>query len=205
MQLPTQEQCLNYFVQYKVPNNIKQHCVKVQEVANFLAKKLHEKGTKIDLELVRTGSLLHDLFKIAAIKDIKPNCFNQQIFTKEELEIRKELQEKFPGKYENEIAYEIFKDEFPELAITIKQEGDPFNKNKNWEETLIHYADSRIFKDKVVTLEERYSYFIERYKAPSGFWEDKLADCKKQESKIFEIIDLKPETLKLEMEKESNG
>ena len=198
--IPTQEQCLNYFEEYKVPENIKQHCIKVQEVAVFLANKLREANIEIDTELVRAGSILHDLFKAAAIKDVTPDKFHSRSFTEEELEMRKNLIKRFPGKFENEIAHEIFKEEFPELAITIKREGDPHNKNRNWEETVIHYADTRVFKEDVVTLEERYSYLNEKYKAPNGFWNEKLNEIKQEEEKIFSIIRLNPNELKLKIE-----
>ena len=197
--LPTQEQCLNYFNEYKVPENIKQHCIKVQEVAVFLAKKLHDKGIVINVQMVECAALLHDLFKMAAINDITPNQYHNQTFSDEELKMRENLRERFPRMFENEIAYEVFKEEFPKLAITIKREGDPHNNEKNWEEKIIHYADSIIFKDEIVTLDERYSYFMEKYKAPDGFWDEKLNDVKQEESKIFSIIELDPKKLKQEI------
>jgi uncharacterized protein len=199
--LPSQEQCLNYFEEYKVPKNIKKHCMKVQEIAVFLAKKLNEAGIMVDVEMVRAGAILHDLFKIAAIKDLEPNKFHTYQFTEEELEMRSKLIKKFPGMYENEIAYEIFKDDFPQLALTIKREGDPHNNDKTWEEKIINYADTRIFKEEIVTLDERFSYLVEKYKAPVGFWENKLNEIKEQEDKIFSIIGLDQNNLKEEMEK----
>ena len=38
MKLPTEQQCLDYFAEYKVPKNIFSHCVKVREVSVFLSQ-----------------------------------------------------------------------------------------------------------------------------------------------------------------------
>ena len=61
MKLPTQEQCLQYFEEYHVPENIKIHCLKVQEVANFIALNFKEK--EINKELISKLAILHDVFK----------------------------------------------------------------------------------------------------------------------------------------------
>ena len=55
IKLPTQQQCLDYFEEYKVPENIQRHCLKVQEVAVFLAGKLKNSGVKINIELVQAA------------------------------------------------------------------------------------------------------------------------------------------------------
>ena len=48
--LPTEEQCLQYFEEFKVPSKIKEHCVKVKEAAVFVAKELNKQGLNINLE-----------------------------------------------------------------------------------------------------------------------------------------------------------
>lgn len=195
MKLPTPQQCLNYFTEYKVPNNIRQHCLKVQQVALFLAKKLQEAGMEINLELIRAGALLHDLFKVAAIKDPAPNQFHHQVFSTEELDMREQLRRKFPGQHECQIAYEIFKGEFPELALFLLHEGDPYLTDKTPEETLVNYVDNRIFKQQIVSLEERFAYFAKVYRSSPEFWKVALDKSKKMEQQIFSRINLNPEQL----------
>ena len=195
MNLPAQEQCLNYFEEYKVPENIKRHCLKVQQAAVFLAKRLEQTGININVELVRAASILHDLFKMAGINDPKPNKHHQVTFTREELAMRKTLRKKFPGQHETQIAYEIFKEEFPELAQTLLNEGNPLLRKRTIEESVIHYADYRIFNNQVVLLEERFAYFKKRYPAPEGFWSSYLDYCKEEESRIFKSLKIKPEEL----------
>ena len=194
--LPTQEQCLNYFEQYVVPLNIKRHCLAVQEVALFLANELLKSGVDVDAQLVSKGALLHDLFKMVGIKDPTENKFHQVVFTKEQLAKREELCLRFPGKYENEVAYEIFKDKFPQLATTLLNEGNPRSRDRNLVESIIHYADYRIFKDQVVLLSERFEYFKKKYEAPANFWDDYLHYTLKEEQKIFSNLPFLPSELK---------
>jgi len=195
MKLPTQQQCLAYFKEYRVPKNIRQHCLKVQEVAVFLAEQLQRAGISIDIGLVRSGSILHDLFKMAGIKNPEPNQHHQVQFSPEELAMREKLITKFPGKHETQIAYEIFKDEFPELALVLLHEGDHYFLDKSLEESLITYADYRIFKDQIVSLEERFAYFAAVYSIKNDLWELALEHIRKVERELFASLDFAPQQL----------
>ena len=192
MKLPTQQQCLAYFKEYRVPKNIRQHCLKVQEVAVFLAEQLQRAGISIDIGLVRSGSILHDLFKMAGIKNPEPNQHHQVQFSPEELAMREKLITKFPGKHETQIAYEIFKDEFPELALVLLHEGDHYFLDKSLEESLITYADCRIFKDQIVSLEERFAYFATVYPVKNDLWEMALEHTRKVERELFASLGFAP-------------
>jgi hypothetical protein len=196
LNLPSEEQALEYFDKYHVPESIRAHCLAVQGIAVFLAKKVQETGRIINVELVSLGSLLHDLFKMAAIKDVSPNEFHNKVFSEEELAMREHLRTTYPGMYENQIAYEIFKQEFPELATTLLNEGNPRLRERTIEESIIHYADYRIFKEQVVALQARFDYFRKRYQAPDGFWDDYYEYCLQEEAKIFKDLAFKPEDLR---------
>jgi hypothetical protein len=57
-------------------------------------------------------------------------------------------------------AYDILKDKYPALALTIKKHRyigilDEEEKPNTWEEKLVYYADMRAMHDKIVPLEER--------------------------------------------------
>jgi len=196
MNLPTERQCMDYFKQYKVPDNIFQHCLNVRKVAVFLANKVKEAGININVELVDRLALLHDLFKLVAIKSLEPNKFHNHDFSEEELEMRKQLQEKYPNMYEGDVAYDIFKNEFPELALALKNVSIPRNEGKTWEETIVHYADYRIFQNKVVSMSERLEYLQENYNTkPEGYWQTRKEHLQKNEQKIMQIIKMNPEDL----------
>ncbi len=200
MKLPTNSQALAYFDTYVVPQNIKEHCLKVQEVAFFLARKLAAKGVAVNQELVQVASLLHDLFKAVTFEKLAPNKFHSYVPSQKEIEEHKKLRSKFKDMYENEVAYTVFKDEFPELALTLKNEGDPYLREHSFEEALIHYADYRVFQEKIVSLKERFAYLEEVYKAEEGFWQEYLKYCMDEEKEIFAHLSFTPEQLEEQLE-----
>lgn len=200
IQLPTTQQCLDYFNEYKVPANIKEHCLKVREVAVFLAKRLREKDLDINVELVDRTALLHDLFKVVVIKDPRPNKFHKRAFTDEEIEMWKKLREKYASMYESEVAYEIFKDVFPKLAVCIKNSCNIKNTNKTWEELAVHYADFRVFRSEIASNEEIYAYLKEQYPVSDDTWEKFSQLFKVEEEKLFSQLDFLPENLAVEVE-----
>ena len=195
MDLPTEEQCLQYFEEFKVPRNIKAHCLKVRDVAVFLARKLNQTGENVNLDFVSRLSLLHDLFKVVTITSIEPNKFHQHIFSEEELQMRKELVEKYPGMHEGEVSHIIFKKDYPQLAIALKDMSDPEKEDKSWEEQIVHYADGRVFQNRIVTLPERFSYLVEAYPDKIALFEKNCIELHDFENKVKEIINLQPEQL----------
>jgi uncharacterized protein len=59
--LPSREQALQLLRQSGCLNNVIRHCEAVAEVAVEIAKACEENGLKVDLDLVETGALLHDI------------------------------------------------------------------------------------------------------------------------------------------------
>lgn len=192
---PSNQQCLELFVKYKVPQNIKEHCMGVRNVAVFLAKKINENGESINIELVNSLALLHDIFKLASIQNITPNKYHTHNFSEEEIAMREELRKNFPNMHENQVAHEIFKEEYPQLAILLKDFGNPEKENKSWEELLVFYADGRVFRNNVVTLEERETYLKDFYPTKLNL----IAACGRKlypfEQKLTKLIKIRPEQL----------
>ncbi len=198
MKLPTQQQCLDYFDEYNVPANIKAHCVKVQEVAVFIAEELREVGVDINVELVRAASLLHDLFKVVTLKSVESTKYHKHEWSDDEKAMWKKLRSTYPGMHESEVAYEIFKDEFPELALALKREGDPYIRDRTIEESIILHADYRLMRTEIVSLDERFTYLREVYRKPE-FWDDFAQYCKQEEVRIFAKLPFDPEELKTKL------
>jgi len=195
MNLPTRQQCLGYFTEYKVPGNIFEHCLKVEEAASFLAKKLHEAGEDINVELVERLALLHDLFKVVVLDLTRPNPHFHYKYSSEETEMWKYLQEKYPDCYEGDVAYEIFKEDYPELAVSIKIVGLPKKKDKSYEEMLVHYADWRTLGNRVVPLSERLAYLKQTYPREAEDWHADEKIVFEFESRIMKVLNIPPEKL----------
>jgi len=196
IKLPTENELLELFNIYKVPNSIKEHCLKVREIAVFLANKLKESGVDINIELVDRVALVHDLFKAAAIKDPTPNKFHTRALTEEELAMRLELRAKYPGMHETEIAYEIFRFDYPEFAKEVLSEGAFEVRERSLEVSVVHYSDYITQQNIVVTLEERYDYFKQKYENTDEHWDKSLLASKEEERKIFQHLTITPEDLK---------
>ena len=172
MKIPSLEECEKIIQEYSVPENIKLHTAKVRKVANFLAKKISLKGTKINLDLVDKAALLHDFTKMYCVEN---KCSHT-------LEARKILVEKG----------------FPEFGEIIKQHGleevNNFDEKTSIESKIVWYADKRVNHDKLVSLMARYVYLKERYGKLS---DEKMSEIvstetnsKKVEKELFDLAGL---------------
>lgn len=195
MNLPTEEQCLQYFDEFKVPSNIKNHCLKVRDVALFIAKQLKENGSEINLDLVNSVALLHDLFKVVTINDLPPNKFYNFEFSGDELQMREHLREKYKDMHECDVAYLFFKDKFPELAKSLKYVSNTFNEDKKIEEEVAHYADWRILNNQIILLDNRLTDLKSRYGDGDGFWDSRVKIVLETEKRLFSQLNFNPEEL----------
>ncbi len=203
MILPTEKQCLDWFNEYKVPQQVREHCLYVQRVADFLAEKVHSQGVAVRTDLVNRIALLHDLFKVVSIKNLRPTekypDFNP---TKEEVEVWKSLREKYPGLHEGEVSYLIFKKDYPELALSLRKVSTPGIIDRNWEEGIVHYADWRVNHNRIVSLRERLDYLKKTYPKCKVNWENDERIILKFEDKLMGLIKIKAEDLAEEIKNE---
>lgn len=188
MKLPTEQQCLNWYEEFKVPINVREHCLKVRDLSLFIAKELKKQGVNLSQELVECTALLHDLFKVVSLKELTPTKHHSYTFSAEETAMWRFLREKYPGMYEGEVAYLFFNDEYPELAFALKNVSDTKVKDKSWEELVVHYADWRVFRNEIVSLNDRVSYLQEAYPRGMEFWETEMNIIRSYEQKIGERI-----------------
>lgn len=171
-EMPSREKCLEFYKEQNTPENIMKHVLKVNKVAVFLAKKLLEKGEKIDFDLVDKASLLNDLDKWQCINDrsLVHGNITEQILTEKG---------------------------YPELGYYAKRHIIEFlPKKAGWEEKIIMYSDKRVLNDEIVTLEERFKYINEKY--PPRDKEKRMNSIRHSydvEKEIMEKIDMEPEGL----------
>ena len=166
MNLPSVAECDQLFARYHVPKNIHKHCWAVSRLAVRIAEQLKARGIVINVELVRIGSLLHDWMKAAALEKLGSSKQFPYEPTAEEIASWEELRARFAGKHESEIAAELLKDDYPELAAFIRGEGALSHElptERGWEEKVVHYADWRVLGEKIIPLKERLQDFFERY------------------------------------------
>ncbi len=196
VQLPSVERSLQYFDDYKVPGNIKAHCLRVRDVSRFLAEHLFQSGQDINVDFTDRLGMFHDLFKAVALSELRPNRFHSYVHTPEEVAMWKKLRQQYPGMYEGDVAYIVFKEDFPELALALKKVCNPRETDLSWEEKIVHYADWRVFQDSIVSIAERLVYLREIYPRTDGAWSLFEQKIKSLEQDIFSKLPFSPEELK---------
>lgn len=201
MIFPTEQQCLDYFDKYKVPRNIFRHCLKVREVAVFLAQEFQQQDVAVDMHFVNCLALLHDLFKAVTFPELKSNSspFHTYVYSDEEIAMWQKLRKQFAGKFEGEIAHDVFKDRYPELAAALLRQGKP-DAVLPFEEQIVRYADLRIFQEQVVPKERRFAYLRERYPHPDDVWKRHEERSLLIEKALFARLSFPPEELAVRMQ-----
>lgn len=137
--IPIREECLSILSDEGVPEHIVKHSLAVEEVALFIAEGLYNAGVRLNIGLITAGAILHDVSKMPAMEE---------------------------GKQHGEMGSEfLIKLGFPEVAPIVRQHVflDDYEGDSISEAGLVNYADKRVNHDRIVTLEERFSYLFERY------------------------------------------
>jgi len=213
MKVPSNEYCNNLLKQYYVPQPIRRHCEVVTEVGLTLANHLLQAGVHIDVQIVEAGCRIHDVFKVASLKELTPILKFNYVPTQEEIIVQKKLSEQFKGIHETLIASEMLRDEFPEFADRIVAQigstGNPCYLQGEIELKVIHYADWRVQFDEIISFDDRLAYLCETYKdswEKTGVpWKIRYEQEKLIEKQIFEKLDFTPEDLVLVVERSNNA
>lgn len=136
----TREQCLRLMQEYKVMDHIRRHCRKVAEVALFVARELAAAGVALDIPLIESAALVHDITKLEALQ----NGGNHA-------ETGADLMESLG---------------FPAVADIVRQHiylAEPVTGRPINEAQVVNYADKRVLHTDVVSLKERFDYIREKY------------------------------------------
>jgi len=161
---------------YSMLDNIRAHSIMVSKVAYILSYSLKETGNKICIKKTIAASLLHDIGKTIALRS---------------------------GGNHAKIGMDIcLENGFDEIAnivaehVILKQ----FDLNPPCtEKEIVYYSDKRVNHDKVVSLDERLSYILQRYGRNDDRMHESIKSnfdlCRKIEKKIFKGIPIFPEDL----------
>jgi HD superfamily phosphohydrolase YqeK len=130
-QVPSISECYTLLHTHQTPIEVVQHCLRVNQVAVFLAEALALKGKKVDLELVDRASLLHNM----------------------------DRHRETPTAHYAEITARTLKD-YPELAQVIREHpvGNILTYDQapsTLESKIVFYADRRVVNDSIVPIETK--------------------------------------------------
>ena len=155
--------------------NIMTHSLQVCRVASWISDQIRRQGVDINHKLVRAGALLHDITKSRSIKT-------------------GEMHSETGSGYLIELGY-------PEVGDIVRQHVKLdvyFELATPTEAEIVNYADKRILHDRIVSLQERMRYILERYgKSPAArngytWLREKSIEL---ENRIFNLLPIQPERL----------
>ena len=67
--LPSNKECFTILAEYHVPPHIVNHSKAVAKLAVFLAQRLNENGSAVNIALLEGACLLHDLLRVHDLKE----------------------------------------------------------------------------------------------------------------------------------------
>jgi len=138
--VPSRETCLALIKSAKMPEHIMSHSFVGEEVSTIIARLCIERGYELSIELVSAAALLHD---IAKAKCIEEHCHHA------------------------EVGAEIVRAwGYPQVATIVEEHVSLSMADIiacPTESLIVNYADKRVLHDRVVSLDRRFEYLIERY------------------------------------------
>lgn len=153
--------------EFHTPKHIIAHMKMVAKVAKTLSKKIIAKGIKIDQELIENAALLHDVVRCVDFKNIEEKVFRIKP-KNSDLECWKKLWKKYHKVgHEKAMAKILRARGHKKLANLISKHGFfSIWELKTIEEKILYYSDKRVDRDKIVTLEVRFSEGEKRNGSP---------------------------------------
>jgi putative nucleotidyltransferase with HDIG domain len=175
MNIPTQKQCFLLMCEMKMMDHIVVHCLQVCRVATFLAEHLSTAKHRLNQDLIRAAALLHDITKTRSFKTEENHALTGGQF----------LAERGYPEVGELVRQHVRLDAYPDPVVIGEAE-------------IINYSDKRVLHDKIVGLDKRLAYILERYgKAPElneriqWLWVKTLAI----ENEIFRGLSIVPQDL----------
>ncbi len=175
MKIPSKNDCLQLMCAMHMLENIVAHSLQVCRVATCLVEHLLLEGIHLDKQLVQAAALLHDITKTRSFKTEENHALTG-------------------GQYLTDSGY-------AEVGNLVRQHVrlDDYSENKNLAAAeIINYADKRVLHDRIVPLDERMNYIMEKYGTQPEhkqrirlLWE-KTKDLEKQ---IFSYLPFSPNDL----------
>jgi hypothetical protein len=200
MNLPNPNEIKKLYTFYHIPKHIVKHLQTVKETVLYLATELNKRGENYNLDLLSVAAELHDIAKPLTFKRLergKAEKFGWDPVPEENFDFWEKERKKFPVDYLHpEIGAMILKD-YPELAEVVGNHSPKqiLKDGLSKEAILLNYVDKRSM-DKVVTLEERFSYLADRYGKPKDQDGAKVfARYKEIEKEIFNKLGFPAEEL----------
>ncbi len=185
--LPTDQMIRSWRTDALLPAHIIAHCEAVASLAVQLGEELVRRGSLVRLRALRRAAQIHDLLRFL---DFRPGGHPDNDHPPATLSRWDEWRSQFPG-FGHEAACSAFlrQEGFPVIADIVEPHGLtlPPPERRTVEQQLLFYADKRVMMDTVVTLDERFEDFAQRY--GKGKWTEHHSrwyeEAKRVERELF--------------------
>jgi len=195
-----------FYEEWSTPVHVRNHIKQVTNVAMQLADAYVQKNEIIDMNLLYTAVMMHDIARVCDFRKLDKSHFIEKI-TDEKWEKWKTIRKRCKGVHHADAAEKFFRElgfsKTAELIYVhksrvIAQERERIN---TLEEKIIYYADKRVKHDETVSLKERFLDGWERY----GKYDDAKTrrlfqkvekETYKLEKELFEELNISPEDIK---------
>ncbi|MFH1012198.1 MAG: tRNA (adenosine(37)-N6)-threonylcarbamoyltransferase complex ATPase subunit type 1 TsaE [Candidatus Peregrinibacteria bacterium] len=151
----------SYYEEWQTPLHVRAHSEKVTDVARQIAEVYIQKNQIVDINLIHTACMLHDLCRLCDFREIKKDRFQEGV-TDAKWQKWAELRKKYKGVHHADIASDFLKScGFEETAevirlhksVNIVREFKSYNSLEKW---IVYYADKRVKHAEIVNLAERF-------------------------------------------------
>jgi len=206
---PSRDACLALINKYHMPHNIRRHTAAVLTLVTALSNKLNGEGVGVDLDVIQSGAMLHDLFKVKDVMDIDDGQLSQH--PEEDWAVWRKLKEDHNLPHDEAVC-QLLLPKYPKVATVIREAGfmNIFVRGfSSMESKILYYADKRVMHDKIVSvldrLDEGYSRYFSHHNdaVPMNLSYEKV---KELEDELMQKAGTKPEdfiALNEEAEKET--
>lgn len=192
----------SFWKDWVTPVHVRNHSKKVTDVCMQIGRAYTDQKILINLGLLYTASLLHDVARVCDFTELDRNQFHEEV-TDEKWAKWMDLRKRFKGMHHADIACKWLTDEgFGKTAelirlhnsLAILQEPE---KLTSLETAILFYADKRVKHNQVVDLAERFRDGRERhgkYDDPRirTLFEEAEQRTLELEKKLFAPINLTP-------------
>ncbi len=191
-----------YWDLFSTPLHVRAHCKKVADICLQIGRAYIKKNILVDLNLLNTAGLLHDMARICDFITMDRHHFSEDI-TEDKWEKWVDLRRQFKGINHANIAQQILlKDGFKKTADMILYHDsssiiDHPQVFSQLEIAILFYADKRVKHNQVVDLKERFRDGCERHGKENDnkrkvFFEEVESKTYELEKKLFSKIDIQP-------------
>ncbi|MBW2283935.1 MAG: HD domain-containing protein [Deltaproteobacteria bacterium] len=156
--------------------HIKAHSMAVSRVAQLLVRSLNDTGHHLSREITVAASLLHDIGKTESLETGQDHAeLGRQICLRHGLE------------------------EISELVGEHVRLRNRNSRDRCSEKEIVYYADKRVNHDRIVSLDDRLKYILDRYGRNQEWIHRRIREnfefCRRVEEKLFAGLSFGPESV----------